>query len=102
MVATHFWAFTLALLGVILPIVSVLLIRLFKGLNLSASYVTNDGIATTVLQLCFAVYLFVMFYRSYLVSRWYAALTAISISWSFFHIVWLYRFFLFELTLGTV
>jgi hypothetical protein len=29
-------------------------------------------------------------------------LTASVIAWSFFHIVWLYRFFLFEVTLATV
>jgi hypothetical protein len=101
-VATHFWSFNLILLGVILPLVSVLLIRLSKALNVSAEYVTNDGIASTALQICLAVYLFVMLRRSYAASRWYCAVTAVTIAWSFFHIVWLYRFLLFTLTLRVV
>ena len=101
-VATHFWSFSLILLGVILPLASVLLIRSSKALNLSAAYVTNDGVASSTLQICFAVYLFVMLRESYVASKWYCALTAVTIAWSFFHIVWLYRFFLFELTLSVV
>jgi hypothetical protein len=101
-VATHFWSFNLILLGVILPLVSVLLIRLSNALNISAVYVTNDAVATTVLQVCFAAYLFAMLRRSYVASRWYCAAIALSIAWSFFHIVWLYRFILFKLTLAVV
>jgi len=101
-VATHFWSFSLILLGVMLPLASVLLIRSSKALNLSAAYVTNDGVASSTLQICFAVYLFVMLRESYVASKWYCALTAVTIAWSFFHIVWLYRFFLFELTLSVV
>jgi len=101
-VATHFWAFNLILLGVILPLVSVLLIRSSKVLNISAAYVTNDGVASSALQICFAAYLFAMLRQSYVASRWYCAITSVTIAWSFFHIVWLYRFFLFELTLSVV
>lgn len=101
-VATHFWSFNLILLGVILPLVSLLLIRLFKVLNISAVYVTNDGIASGVLQICFAAYLFAMLRRSYVASWWYCCVTAVPIAWSFFHIVRLYRFLLFELTLSLV
>ena len=101
-VATHFWSFSLILLGVILPLVSVLLIRLSKALNVSADYVTNDGVTSSVLQICLAAYLFLMLRRSYLASRWYCAVTALPIAWSFFHIVWLYRFFLFTATLSVV
>ena len=101
-VATHFWSFSLILLGVILPFFSLLLIQLSKALNTSAAYVTNDAITSSVLQLCFAVYLFVMLRRAYVASRWYCAITASAIAWSFFHIVWLYRFFLFKLTLSVV
>ena len=101
-VATHFWSFSLILLGVMLPLASVLLIRSSKALNLSAAYVTNDGVASSTLHICFAVYLFVMLRESYVASKWYCALTAVTIAWSFFHIVWLYRFFLFELTLSVV
>lgn len=101
-VATHFWAFNLILLGVILPLVSILLIRLSNALSISAAYVTNDGVASSALQICFAVYLFAMLRQSYAASRWYCAISALTIAWSFFHIVWLYRFFLFELTLSVV
>lgn len=101
-VATHFWSFSLILLGVILPLLSVLLIRLSKALNISAAYVTNDAVVSSVLQVCFAIYLFIMLHRVYAASRWYCAATALAIAWSFFHIVWLYRFFLFELTLSVV
>jgi ubiquinone/menaquinone biosynthesis C-methylase UbiE len=33
---------------------------------------------------------------------WYCVLVATAIAWSFFHIVWLYRFLLFEITLGLI
>jgi len=101
-VATHFWAFSLILLGVILPLVSVVLVRLCRGLNVSAASVSNDGVVSALLQICLAVYLFLMLRRAYAASNWYSAVTAVAIGWSFFHIVWLYRFFLFNLTLGVV
>ena len=101
-VATHFWSFNLLLLGVILPVATVVLVRSFKALNIPAVYVTNDAVASSVLQVCFGVYLFMMLRRCYGISKWYGALTASVIAWSFFHIVWLYRFFLFEATLSVV
>ncbi|HVI78741.1 MAG TPA: DUF3667 domain-containing protein [Candidatus Acidoferrum sp.] len=101
-VATHFWSFNLLLLGVILPLATFVLIWLFKALHLSAAFVTDDGVTSTSLQLCFAVYLFLMLRRCYGISKWYGVLTASAIAWSFFHIVWLYRFFLFEITLSSV
>jgi hypothetical protein len=101
-IATHFWSFNLILLGVILPLVSVLLIWVFPALGISAGYVTNDGIASAVLQICVGVYLFVMLRQGYRASRWYCCFTATLVAWSFFHIVWLYRFLLFEVTLSVV
>jgi hypothetical protein len=101
-VATHFWAFNLILLGVLLPLASVLLIRLCRSLNVSAAPVTSDGVVSTILQICLAAYLFLMLRRAYAASNWYCAVTALAIGWSFFHIVWLYRFFLFNLTLSVV
>jgi hypothetical protein len=100
--ATHFWASNLILHGVILPLVSVLLIRSSNALNVSAAYVTNDGVTSSALQICFAAYLFAMLRESYVASRWYCGVVALTVAWSFFHIVWLYRFFLFELTLSVV
>jgi hypothetical protein len=101
-IATHFWSFSLILLGVILPLFSVLLIRLSKALNSSVAYVTNDAIISSALQLCMAAYLFIMLRRAYAASRWYCAVTALAIAWSFFHIVWLYRFLPFNVTLSVV
>ncbi len=101
-VATHFWSFSLILLGVILPIVTVVLARLLTTLNVSATYATNDNIVSTALQIWIAVYLFAMLRRFYAASRWYCATTAAVIAWSFFHLVWLYRFCLFEITLRTI
>ena len=48
------------------------------------------------------VYLFLMLRRCYAASKWYSVLTASVIAWSFFHIVWLYRYLLFEVTLSLV
>src|SRR6266404_5557606 len=56
-VATHFWSFNLVLLGVILPIVTALLTRLLKTLNISARYATNDASVSALLQICIGVYL---------------------------------------------
>lgn len=101
-VATHFWSFNLILLGVMFPLLSVLLIGLFRAVNVSTAYVTSDGIASSVLQICLGVYLFTMLRRCYAASRWYCGFTAVLVAWSFFHIVWLYRFLLFEVTLSVV
>jgi hypothetical protein len=100
--ATHFWSFILLVLGVILPLVTILLIRLCDVLNFSPAYVTNDGVVSGILQVCFGFYLFLMLRRFYEASRWYCGITSVTIAWSFFHIVWLYRFFLFNLTLSVV
>jgi hypothetical protein len=101
-VATHFWSFNLILLGVILPIVTVVLTWLLKALHISPTYAANDNIASIALQICIAVYLFAMLRRFYAASSWYCVATASAIAWSFFHIVWSYRFCLFEITLRAV
>jgi len=101
-VATHFWCFNLILLGVVLPIISLALIWMSKAVHASAAYVTDDGIATAVLQICFGIYLFVMLRKAFDASLWYCGITASVIAWSFFHVVWLYRFLLFEVTLRLV
>ena len=101
-IATHFWSFSLLLLGLILPLATLLLLRLFKILNIPAEYVTGDAIVSAVLQISVGVYLFLMMRRCYAASKWYSVLTASVIAWSFFHIVWLYRYLLFEVTLSLV
>ena len=101
-VATHFWSFSLLLLGSLLPLATVLLVRLLKLAHLPSAYATDDGVVSSFLQICFAIYLFLMLRRCYGVTRWYGLLTASMIAWSFFHIVWLYRYFLFEVTMSVV
>ena len=100
--ATHFWAFHLLLLGVIVPIATITLLRIFRALNIPAAFVTNDGITSTFIQICIAVYLFIMLRGFYASSKVYGALAASLIAWSFFHMIWLYRFLLFEITLSSV
>jgi hypothetical protein len=100
--ATHFWAFSLLLLGVILPVATIALLQLFRTVHISTAYATDDAFTSTFLQICIAVYLFLMLREFYGITIWYGVLTASVIAWSFFHIVWLYRFFLFEITLSLV
>src|ERR1700687_1849870 len=45
-VATHFWSFNLILLGVILPIVTLLLTWSLKAFHISPAYATSDNIAS--------------------------------------------------------
>jgi len=40
-----------------------------------------------------------MLRRGYRVRNWYAGVLVASIAWSFFHMVWLFRFLLFVVTL---
>jgi len=101
-VATHFWSFALILIGVFIPILLLLLTRLGALLGVSPSIVTADSVPTISIQGVFAVYLFVMLRRVYCVSHWYGGLLAASIAWSFFHIVWLFRFLLFVVTLKSL
>jgi hypothetical protein len=43
-----------------------------------------------------------MLRRVYAASMWYCGIVAVSIAWSFFHLVWLYRFLLFTITLHSL
>lgn len=100
-----FLSFNLLLLGVMLPVATVVLVRSFKGLNIPAVYVTNDAVASNVLQVCFGVYLFMMLNDAEAILRhqqvvWWSY--GFSDCLVFFHIVWLYRFLLFEATLSIV
>jgi len=101
-VATHFWSFALILIGVFIPILLLLLTRLGALLGVPPSIATADSVPTIIIQVVFAVYLFVMLRRVYFVSHWYGGLLAASIAWSFFHIVWLFRFLLFVVTLRSL
>src|SRR4029077_5176823 len=56
-IATHFWAFALVLIGVLLPAVLVPAIYLLAAMGLPSERVINDGTVSLALQLVFAVYL---------------------------------------------
>lgn len=101
-IATHFWAFTLVLIGVLLPAILVPVMYFSGAMGLASGGVINDGNVSLVLQLIFALYLYLMLRRAYAASAWYSAVVALAIAWAFFFIVWLFRFFLFEVTLRTI
>jgi hypothetical protein len=101
-VATHFWSFALLLIGVFIPLFLALITRLGGLLGVPPDMLRADIIPTTVLQVSFAAYLFVMLRRVYEVTYWYSGLVAGAIAWSFFFTVWLYRFLLFMVTLRTL
>ncbi len=98
-VATHFWSFALLLIGVLIPLLLVSLAAVGPGLGVPASVITADAVPTLVLQASFAVYLYLMLRRVYGVSWWHGGLAACAIAWSFFFLVWLFRFLLFVVTL---
>ncbi len=98
-VATHFWSFALLLIGVLIPLLLALLSVVGSGFGVSSEVLKADAIPTLILQGSFALYLYLMLRRVYQVSYWYAALVAAAVAWSFFFVVWLYRFLLFVVTL---
>jgi len=98
-VATHLWSFILILLAVVVPAVALALMWWLKAPSISAVLASNDNAVSVFLQVCIAVYLALMLRRVYAATYWYCVSVALLIAWSFFHIVWLYRFLLFEITL---
>jgi Protein of unknown function (DUF3667) len=98
-VATHLWSFILLLLAIIVPAIALALMWWYKASSVSAVLSSNDNPVSISLQICIAVYLALMLRRVYAASYWYCAIVALVIAWSFFHIVWLYRFMLFMITL---
>ncbi len=98
-VATHFWSFALLLIGVFIPLLLTLLAFVGPRLGVPPGTVTEDVIPTVILQCGFALYLFIMLRRVYAISYWYSALVAGAIAWSFFFLVWIFRFLLFVVTL---
>jgi hypothetical protein len=101
-IATHFWAFALVLIGILLPAVVLPAMYLLDAAALKSTGIINDVSVSYVLQLVFAGYLYFMLRRAYSASAWYSAVVALMIAWSFFFIVWLFRYFLFEITLLAV
>jgi hypothetical protein len=101
-VATHFWSFSLVLLVAIVPAVVAPLMWWSNAPTFASVYAANDVLLSVFLQICIAAYLVVMLPRVYSVSYWYSAVVSLTIAWSFFHLVWLYRFVLFAVTLHVV
>ena len=101
-IATHFWSFALVLIGVLLPAVVLPLTWLYGALGISTASVINDSVVSYVLQVVLAVHIFLMLRRAYRSSVWYSGLIAVSVAWSFFFIIWLFRFLLFEVTLRAI
>ncbi len=98
-IAVHFWCFVLLLLAAGVPAIAALSMVWLKAPSIAALLAAYDNPISIFLQICIAVYLALMVRRVYTASHWYSAAVAVGIAWSFFHIVWLYRFLLFVITL---
>jgi hypothetical protein len=101
-VATHLWSFILLLLAVVVPAIGVALMWRFDAPSVSAVLASNDNSVTIFLQVCIGTYLTLMLRRVYAASYWYCSAVALLIAWSFFHIVFFYRFLLFMITLHSL
>jgi len=101
-VATHLWSFILLLLAVVVPAIAFALMWWFKAPSTAAALATNDNSVSVFLQVSIAVYLALMLRRVYAAKYWYCVTVAVVIAWSFFHIVWVYRFLLFMITLHSL
>jgi hypothetical protein len=101
-VATHLWAFILLLLAVVVPAIAAMMMWWYREPSIEALLVAQDNPIAVFLQICIGVYMAFMLRRVYATSYWYCATVAVVISWSFFHIVWLYRFLLFVITLRSI
>jgi len=101
-VATHLWSFILLLLAVVVPVITFALMWWSKAPSIAAALASNDDPVSVFLQISVAVYLALMLRRVYAARYWYCVTVAVVIGWSFFHIVWVYRFFLFMITLHSL
>jgi Protein of unknown function (DUF3667) len=101
-VATHLWSFILLLLAVLVPAIAAMMMWWSGAPSIEALLAAHDNPISVFLQICIGVYMALMLRRVYAASYWYCATVAVVISWSFFHIVWLYRFLLFVITLRFV
>jgi hypothetical protein len=101
-VATHFWCFVLILLAVVVPAIAAPFYWWTHAPSFEAVFVAGEVPLTIALQLAIGLYLALMLRRVYSARLWYCVLVAAAIAWSFFHIVWLYRYFLFEITLRLI
>ena len=101
-IATHLWAFILLVLAIAVPAISATLMWWSGAPNTEAVLAANDNLISVVLQITIGAYLAFMLRRVYGAAYWYCVAVAVVIAWSFFHIVWLYRFLLFLITLYSV
>lgn len=101
-VSTHLWSFILLLLAFVVPAIAGAMMWWTNAPSIAAVLAANDNPVSIFLQVCIAAYLALMLRRVYAASGWYCAGVALLIAWAFFHIVWLYRFLLFEITLNSL
>jgi Protein of unknown function (DUF3667) len=97
-VATHLWCFILLFLTIVVPLITALLMMWSKSPGLAAALAAHDNLVSVVLQIIIGVYMAVMLRRVYAVNIGWCVAASTLIAWSFFHIVWLYRFLLFVIT----
>ncbi len=98
-VATHLWAFVLLLLATLVPLIAAPLMWWQGASSIAAVFAANDVAISVFLQICLAAYMTLMLRRVYAAPLWYCTAVALVMAWAFFHIVWLYRFLLFVITL---
>jgi Protein of unknown function (DUF3667) len=99
-VATHFWSFVLVLIGILVPTAVLLASWIALMTGTSAAAWSSDMVLSAVVQVCVAIYLYLTLRVAYVASRWYSAVVALAVGWSFFHLVWLYRMMLFIATMS--
>lgn len=87
---------------VVVPALAFALMWLSSAPSVAAVLDSNDNLISVFLQFCIAAYLVSMLRRVYAASYWYCIAVAAVVAWAFFQIVWLYRFFLFLITLHTL
>ncbi len=98
-VATHLWSFILLLLTIAVPVMAGGLMLASGIRDIPGAITAHDNLFSTILQSAIGIYMALMMRRVYHVNFWLCVALATGISWSFFHIVWLYRFLLFLITL---
>ena len=101
-VATHFWSFVLVLIGILLPLTVQVAGVIADALGGTAATLATDPVLSACVQTGVAVYLYLALREVYSTSRWYSAAVALAVGWSFFQVVWLYRFLLFVTTLALI
>lgn len=101
-IATHFWSFVLVLIGIVLPSSVLLAGWVARMAGASAASLSTDMVLSVFVQVLVATYLFLALRVAYAASRWYSAVVALAVGWSFFHVVWLYRLILFVVTMSLI